>query len=493
MVDKRKFKTKRRPRRLFYDEKVKKYFYLINNKKKYIKIDNNIPPKANEKGKDISPKEIARVNIQNILPVSVIRKTIKPRSSIKPITNQQIVSKLVPIAPVSANLTGLYKPSEDLEKKITKIEQQLKEGELVKPKEKEEEKKESKTSIGSIFKPSKPPKATTLAQIIRARNESEKQIIIDAEKSRINDMNAVYKGFVETNPPPDVEDEGDISLFTKFAKPFKAKKHVKVEDFLEQAKFYSLYPAGIFPSFEYFSDEIFPKLTGYNKPSFPVYSKAKKIFEERKIPLTRIDELEVEVEEPLLKKEGNITSFVGRGIATFMRNMYGSGMYENDDDGTFNTELQEIFKDKMNKFLPVIPADRMDELLPLVNKDTKKFGWIQNTENSGSMGRHWVAYFIDIPNMEINYYDSLVENDGQPTKESLRGIKKIIDKIHPEYYLLFKYNLVQDQSPSSKNCGYFALKFIMDRYRNVPFKEASGYDKFYDEGEKMIKRFKKYL
>lgn len=490
MVDKRKFKTKRRPRRLFYDDKKKKYFYLINNKKKYIKIDNNISAKA-----------ISKVNIQNILPVSVIRKTIKPRTSIKPITNQQIVSKLVPIAPVSANLTekyNLYKPSEDLEKKITKIEQQMKDVELIKPKEKDEEKvekKESKTFFGSLFKPSKTPKPSTLEQIKKEREESERQILKDTEKAKIDDMNAIYKGFRETNPPPDVEDEGDIGFIGKIAKQFKSKKHVKVEDFLEQAKFYSVYPSR-FPPFEYFSVEVFPKLTGYNKPSIEVYNKAKKIFEERKIPLTRIDEIEdekVEVEEPLLKKEGNITSFAGRGISTFMRNMYGNGMYENDDDGTFNTELQEIFKDKMNKFLPVIPADRMDELLPLVNKDTKKFGWIQNTENSDSMGRHWVAYFIDIPNMEINYYDSLVENDGQPTKESLRGIKKIIDKIHPEYYLLFKYNLVQDQSPSSKNCGYFALKFIMDRYRNVPFKEASGYDKFYDEGEKMIKRFKKYL
>ena len=33
----------------------------------------------------------------------------------------------------------------------------------------------------------------------------------------------------------------------------------------------------------------------------------------------------------------------------------------------------------------------------------------------------------------------------------------------------------------------------MDRYRNVPFKVASGFDKHYYAGEKMIKRFKKYL
>lgn len=142
------------------------------------------------------------------------------------------------------------------------------------------------------------------------------------------------------------------------------------------------------------------------------------------------------------------------GMGAFYK-LNGYGDYENDDDGIFNDELQEIFKDKMNKFLPVIASDKMDTLLPLVNKDTKKFGWIQNTEPSSSMGRHWVAYFIDVPNMEVNYYDSLVENDGLPQKESMKGLKKIIDKIHPEYYLKFKYSTIRDQNPSSKKLRIF--------------------------------------
>ena len=56
-------KMKQRPRRIFYDEKTKRYFYLINKKKKYIKLD-----------KDMPAKKIARINIQNILPVPVKRK-----------------------------------------------------------------------------------------------------------------------------------------------------------------------------------------------------------------------------------------------------------------------------------------------------------------------------------------------------------------------------------------------------------------------------------
>ena len=416
MVDKIKFKIKRRPRRLFYDEKSKKYFYLINNKKKYIKINDGISAKA-----------ISKINIQNILPVSVRKKTIRPRTSIKPITNQQINTKLVPIAPIAQNLSerySLYKASDDLEKKLTKLEQQIKTKDIKEVKDKstqdeKEEKKKKQTGIQDFF--SKTKKSTQ----DETKMEPEGK---DQSKGFFGSF------FTPTKTPKP-------STLTPIDKEEKKKKQSGIQDFFSTTK-------------------------------------------------KRIDDDSKEEVEPI---DIGVVKTVGRGISTFMNNMSGSGAYENDDDGIFNTELQEIFKDKMNKFLPVIPADKMDELLPLVNKDTKKFGWIQNTENSDSMGRHWVAYFIDIPNLEVNYYDSLTENEGEPPKESLKGLKKIIDKIHPEYYLLFKYNQIQDQSPSSKNCGYFALKFIMDRYRNVPFKVASGFDKHYYAGEKMIKRFKKYL
>ena len=183
----------------------------------------------------------------------------------------------------------------------------------------------------------------------------------------------------------------------------------------------------------------------------------------------------------------------------------GRGAYADDSDGIFNDELTKIFADKTNKFLPVIASDKMHTLLPLVDRNTKKFGWIQNTDPSSSMGRHWVSYFIDVPNLEVNYFDSLVENGGQPTKQSLKGLKKIIDKINPEYYLKLKTNSVILQSFKSSNCGYFALKFILDRYRNIPFRTATMYDKITGyksdddviegdgEGEKMIKKFKRYL
>jgi hypothetical protein len=498
-------KIKQRPRRLFYDDKTKRYFYLINNKKKYIKV-----PEGS------SAKAIARVNIQNVLPVPVRRKAVRPRASIKPITNEPVVPKLVPIAPIAQNLISekysIYKAKDELEKKFAKLEETQKAQDAKKEEEKKTEGKK-KGLFSNLFKPTKAPKPTSASVLMAERLDTEKQILKDAEQQKIQaekdkqDKDAVNKGMNTTNPNPDVEDEGDISteptgLFGKVGELFtgkkKPKKNIKVQDFIDKSYSYTI--EGVFPPYEWFQNE-YSNLTGYNKPSKNVYNEAKDLYNSMK-PSTQpppnttpIEDLKSE-NEPAnigLVRTGNITTFGGLG-AFYKLNGYGD--YENDDDGIFNDELQEIFKDKMNKFLPVIASNKMNTLLPLVNTDTKKFGWIQNTEPSSSMGRHWVAYFIDVPNMEVNYYDSLVENDGIPPKESMKGLKKIIDKIHPEYYLKFKYSTIRDQHPSSKNCGYFALKFIMDRYRNVPFKSASGYDKVYEDygsGEEMIKRFKKYL
>jgi hypothetical protein len=493
-------KIKQRPRRLFYDDVSKRYFYLINNKKTFIKAP-----------KDMGAKAIAKVNIQNVLQVPVRKKAIRPRTSIKPITNQQVITKLVPIAPISQNLTDkkydIYKTKDDFEKRLTKMEEKQKLEDT-----KVEEKK------GGIFNPTKAPKPTSgnvlknAYNMFKQRREDDKILKQQLKEQADADKKAVNKGFVETNPDPDEEDEGDIStettgLFGKVGQLFTTKKKktktaglktINVQDFITFAEGSSTYP--VFPDFEYFEKQVFPNLTGYYKPKKDTYYQARDLYNKMKTTqpptnTTPIEELKSEAEIPIgIVRTGNITTF-GTGISTFYK-LNGYGEYENDDDGIFNDELQEIFKDKMNKFLPVIASDKMDTLLPLVNRDTKKFGWIQNTEPSGSGGRHWVAYFIDVPNMEVNYYDSLVENDGIPPKESMKGLKKIVDKIHPEYYLKFKYSTIRDQNPSSKNCGYFALKFIMDRYRNVPFKTASGYDKVYNdygEGEEMIKRFKKYL
>jgi hypothetical protein len=500
-------RTKKRPRRLFYDENKDKYFYLVNKKKKYVKIPAGI-----------SQKQVARINIKNIIGVPVKKRIVRQRRDIKPILTKQVVSKLVPIAPVAQNLTSLYTPkdSEKLLERLTKLEEKSKPVD-VKPPVKEEIKPtkklipdvESRTkeildrarkirakSPGYQTFSSKTPKPTNANVLVEALRLQEER---DAEFERLNtqkyiddNIEAIDDGFEKTNPDLELfgRDEGSIEEPKKSAlTSIKKTQWAYNSDFLSNLR-------SIVPNYKLLeTDEEIDQgylnfISTINRPDKTNITKEKF----RKFLKQLQDSKELET---LPKRPSNI-SFIGSegNIATF-----GRGSYSNDNDGIFNDELQEIFEDKTNRFLPVIPSDKMDTLLPMVNRDTEKFGWIQNTEPSGSEGRHWVAYFIDIPNLEVNYYDSLVENDGIPPRSSLKGLKKIIDKIHPEYYLLFKHNQIRDQNPNSANCGYFSLKFLMDRFRGVSFKKSTGYSDIYGngvvdnfvEGENKIKRFKNFL
>jgi hypothetical protein len=68
----------------------------------------------------------------------------------------------------------------------------------------------------------------------------------------------------------------------------------------------------------------------------------------------------------------------------------------------------------------------------------------------------------------------------------------VADKLHAQTYLKFKENKIAVQDADSSNCGYFAAKFLIDRFRGVPFKEVTGYDDSV-KGEKDIEAFKKRL
>lgn len=517
----KKTKIKRRPRRLFKDAKTDRYFYLIDGKKKYIKTE-----------KGVSAKAVAKVNIQNILNVPVKRKTVRPRTSITPIIPQPIVTKLVPIAGVSANLSDsrLFRPKDDeLEKRLTKMEERFNPT-LVTP------------TTSTTLNPLSPSTITTLNPLLNVPTSTE-SLLRTTKVGEVRNPLSVPKvstlktGFTPPLTPiakkfydilmgrnKEVKKEGSKSpspikkmkkrmtqsnfdnALKAYEKQFKgdltAEDYGKFLEWQQKSKVYDKYDPAPYDFWE--TDMRFLKELETLAPEEKqdLTKKARDARETYFVPEKKGSKIMVKRPDGDEETKGEAEIPTGT-LEGFLQ--AGRGAYENDDDGIYNDELQEIFSDKMNKFLPVIASDKMNTLVDLVNKNTKKFGWIQNTDPSDSMGRHWVAYFIDIPNMEVNYYDSLVENDGEPPKSSLKGLKKIVDKINPEYYLLFKYNQIRDQHFKSKNCGYFSLKFIMDRYRNVPFKSATGYDSLYANnsdddivdnsgaGEMMIKRFKKYL
>jgi len=49
--------------------------------------------------------------------------------------------------------------------------------------------------------------------------------------------------------------------------------------------------------------------------------------------------------------------------------------------------------------------------------------------------------------------------------------------LKPENYLKLKENKIVQQSDKSENCGYFCMRFLIDRYRGKSFTESTGFDK----------------
>lgn len=167
----------------------------------------------------------------------------------------------------------------------------------------------------------------------------------------------------------------------------------------------------------------------------------------------------------------------------------GSGRYSNWRKGLYDSEIHKIMDSKCRRFVPVIMSDEIPKLLPYVNNKTREFGFIINTTSSKTSGQHWRAVFIDVPNCSINYYDSLVST---PDKKFLTDIKMLVDRINPPCYMKLKINMIKQQSDDTNNCGFFAMKFLIDMFKNKKFKEACMVDKS-DAGEYEIEKFKNYL
>lgn len=176
--------------------------------------------------------------------------------------------------------------------------------------------------------------------------------------------------------------------------------------------------------------------------------------------------------------------------------------------GLYNTDIEDIMKGLKN-VCPVIPSDKIGMLLDYVKTGMGKFGAIINVNPSKSDGSgqdgfrvgHWRAIFFDNDDGYISaeYFDPLCEG---PIPAPLKAMmKKIAKKMNPEDYFLLKENHLKRQADTTNTCGYHAIKFIDDRYNDVPWSEATGYDDYMkkhkpddsEAGEKsLMKPMKKY-
>src|SRR3972149_2215956 len=116
----------------------------------------------------------------------------------------------------------------------------------------------------------------------------------------------------------------------------------------------------------------------------------------------------------------------------------------NADNGLWNTEIQDILKHKIpDNFIPVIANDQIKLLNPHIKKDTEKFGFIVNTDDSTGNGKHWKAVFLSRPDASVEIYDSLV---SIPSRKFMKYVCGRINKRARHRLSQLKINTVKDQS-----------------------------------------------
>ncbi|GAM25410.1 hypothetical protein SAMD00019534_085850 [Acytostelium subglobosum LB1] len=134
------------------------------------------------------------------------------------------------------------------------------------------------------------------------------------------------------------------------------------------------------------------------------------------------------------------------------------------DGGLYDYEIEQLMQPyAKDGFEGVIASDQLNELNP-----KQRMSFIMNLDNSHQPGSHWVACNIDAKgDKAIEYYDSFGDD---PSTDFMRRMKQLVEEIDPDVYLKFKVNRVIDQAVNTDTCGYHAMRFLLNRYRGVPFK-----------------------
>ena len=155
--------------------------------------------------------------------------------------------------------------------------------------------------------------------------------------------------------------------------------------------------------------------------------------------------------------------------------------------GLYNYQIADAMKKyHKNGFVGVYAIDKLYKMPIDPNKESLSF--IMNTMPSTIKMGHWTGIYLTKENLE--YYDSF---GNLPSDMFITNIKPILHKWVGNKPLQFKINRIKTQSVNSDNCGYYAMKFLIDRYNGKSFKEITKYNKLIGvlKSEKQIRAFKK--
>ena len=434
------------PRRLYINSKGK-YYYIIDSKKKFIKVPQGM-----------SQQQIQNINIKNIIPGPA--KRLKRRTK-----------KIVPV----------------YSKKIAKGE--------------EMEKSVIKTETGGlptyIFTPQK--KFSSLGDLSTKSDDTSTDKLINLLKGAIPVIAEGAKKLALPAPESKSQVSEDIEKYMKIIgearKTLEEAKGLDQEEIDRQKRLEEIESEVEIPKsapkkgrksgttyeegYALNANAIVPLLKELEKEGKNLNNvtigELQKLYTKKGGKKTIISSNIMEARRILRKQKEPtpISSVEGTPLRT-----EGAGA-DNGDDGLYNDQIEKIMKKRIKNFVPVVASDKVNDLLQYVNKGDKFFSAVINTEPSESFGRHWRCIVIDnrddYPSAE--YFDSLAEN-AKPDDALLSVMRKICKRMNPEKYFKFKYNMLRRQSFNTSNCSYHVMKFIEDRHNGVPFEDASGWSDY---------------
>src|SRR5690606_3623348 len=176
--------------------------------------------------------------------------------------------------------------------------------------------------------------------------------------------------------------------------------------------------------------------------------------------------------------------------------LFGEG--KESGEALWDHQINQIMSKRSKTYLGTIAAD---EIAGLDIPEDRRSSFIVNTSTRDEKGKHWIAIFIDpVKDRSVEIFDSLGEEPSSKSrfgKRLIRDLQEKIGEMQLPYMLRWKVNDIINQDSGTDTCGYFAIRFILDREDGVPWKEATGWKwinrDVTSKGERRINKFKKSI
>lgn len=141
----------------------------------------------------------------------------------------------------------------------------------------------------------------------------------------------------------------------------------------------------------------------------------------------------------------------------------------------WDDQISTFFKDQPD-FTGVYSIDEVKNIPKQIPQ-----GFIINTAKHDQDGEHWQAVYISPDSVE--FYDSYGD---KPDRILIKQLKKKLEEWKTPTMMKFKVNNIAAQNNESETCGYFSIRFLDERFRGVPFNEATRFKTPKQGGRKVI-------